>query len=153
MATNDDEIFDKIRDICVANLPSVYRRLSDPYNPDQNIMPQLLKGFGIATGAGVNTERFVGCQVTWARSYNILLVQQITTTQNNIDARENIDAELRTDVNTLWKKFYLNSGLDGLAIKTTVLGDGGIVPLDIGGLKFLSIELFLEVEYMEDPNS
>lgn len=150
--TTASDIKEAIIDIVEASLP-LYTKIPDPYNIDTNSFLNLYKGYGVAVGPGFNTERYVGCLVTWARTYNIIIVQQITTTQNEIDIRESIDSEFLDDNDLLWKAFYLNSGLDGLAIKSTVLADGGIIPLDIGGLKFLSMELTLEVEYQDDPNN
>lgn len=146
------DIYTECVDVIETALPT-HVRIPDPYNITTNTFLHMRNSYGIGVGPGTDTERYVGCLVTWARTYNIILVQQITTTQNNIDAREIIEKSLLDSHDALRKAFYLNSNLGGLAIKSTVLSDGGIIPLDIGGVKFLSLEMVLEVEYQEDPNT
>lgn len=145
-------IYDKIVDVIEAQLTS-HTRMPNPYSPDANTYLHLKQGFGMAIGPGIDTQRYVGCLITWEQTYNILLVRQVVTTQNNTDVRETIEKDLLADWDKLRKAFYLDSSLSGNAIKTTVIGHGGVNFIDTDRLKFLALELELTVEYQENPNN
>lgn len=145
-------IYDKIVDLLEASLTG-HTRLPNPYDVNANTYLHLNNGFGVGIGAGIDTERYVGCLVTWEQSYSIILVRRVVTTQNNTDAREIIEKDILADWDVLRKAFYLSSTLDGNAIKTTVLSHGGINFIDGDRHKFLALEMQLAVEYQEDPNT
>ena len=147
-----EDIYGKCVDIIEANTTG-YMRIPNPYTVDVNTYIHLRKGFGIAVGPGSDTQRFVGCLVTWERIFSIILVKQVTTTQNDIAKREIIEKDLLDDHDNLRKAFYLNSTLDSLAIKSTILDDDGINFVDGERLKFLGLVMNLYVEYLEDPNT
>jgi len=90
-----------------------YQQLSNPYAIDENSHLTLKQGFGVAVGPGRDTERYVGCLVTWERLFTIILIRQVLTTQNNVTAREVIDTALLDDHDKLRKAFYLDSTLSG----------------------------------------
>ncbi len=152
MPTKIATIYDKIVTLVEANLTG-YRRLPNPYVIDSNTYLHLKQGFGIAIGPGNDTQRYVGCLVTWERQFNITLVREVIALQNNTDARETLEKEFLDDHDALRKAFYLGSSLDGEAIKSTVLSDSGISFIDGENKKFLALELNLFVEYQENPNS
>lgn len=146
------DIYDAIVDLIEATLPT-HKRLPNPYVVDQNTYAQMTKGFGMAIGTGFDTERFVCDLVTWQRSFTIILVQRITTTQNNIGSRETIEKAILEDHDKLRKAFYLNSSLGEKAIKSTVSSDSGPTFVDADLLKFFTLEINLNVEYLETANS
>lgn len=146
------QIYDKVVDVIEAKL-TTSTRISNPYVLDSNTFLHLQKGFGVAIGPGIDTERYVGCLVTWQRSFTIAIIQRMVTTQNNIGVRETIEKELLDDHDKLRKAFYLNSTLDGLAIKSTVTDDGGVSFIDDASGKFIALEMSLLVEYQENPNA
>lgn len=131
-----------------------WRRLPNAYVIDQNTYLQLQKGYGVRTDSGLNTERYVTtqCGVTWERIFTIILVRQMTATQNNVEARDAIDVALEEDIENLHKAFELNHSLDGEVIKCVPSGDSGVNFIDAERLKFLSTEVNLRVEYVFDPN-
>jgi hypothetical protein len=145
-------IYDAIVTQVNTSLPN-HSRMPNPYQVDSNSYLNLVNGFGLAVGPGVDTNRYVGCLVTWQRTFTIILVRKITTTEHNIGSKVVIEKALLEDHDTLRKDFYLNSTLGGNAIKSTVSSDGGIAFIDADLLKFLSLEMTLDVEYQEDPNS
>lgn len=145
-------IYDKIVDVLEAQLPS-HTRMPNPYEVNANTYLHLNNGFGVGIGAGQDTERYVGCLVTWEQSYSIILVRRVVTTQNNTTARETIEKDILADWDVLRKAFYLDNSLSGNAIKTTVVSHGGVNFIDGDRLKFLALEMQLVVEYQEDPNA
>lgn len=144
-------IYDAIADIVETSLPG-YTRLPNPYEVDENIYLYLQKGYGIAIGPGFDTERYVGCLVSWERTFSIMIIHQLTTTQNNISTRETIEKSILDDHDVLRKAFYLNSHLNQNAIKSTIISDSGISFIVADSLKFIGLEMVLSVEYQEDPN-
>ena len=138
---------------CETSLGATWKRISNPYDIEGNSYLQLQKGFGVVTGPGTNTERYVGCLVTWERQFTIILVKKMATTQNNIDMRDDIEIELLDAHDVLRKAFHLNKNLGGLAIDVDVSFDDGMVFVDTDRLKFLSLPINLAVEYQEDPNT
>lgn len=145
-------IYDKIVDVLEAELPA-HTRMPNPYEVSANTYLHLNNGFGVGVGSGQDTQRYVGCLVTWEQSYSIILVRRVVTTQNNTTAREVIEKDILADWDILRKAFYLENTLSGNAIKTTVLSHGGINFIDGDRLKFLALEMQLVVEYQEDPNA
>ncbi len=152
MPTKISDIYDECVDIIEAAIPG-YVRIPNPYTVDINTYLLLRNGYGIAIGPGTDTQRYVGCLVTWERVFSIILVQQVVATQNDTAVREVIEKTLLDDHDKLRKAFYNNSTLGSLAIKSTVLSDSGVNFVDGERLKFLAIVLDLFVEYQEDPNS
>lgn len=145
-------IYDAIIDQIETSLPT-YKRLPNPYVVDQNTYAQLTKGYGMAIGSGIDTKRYVCDLVTWKRNFTIILIQRITTTQNNIGSREVIEQSILRDHDTLRKAFYLNSSLGGNAIESTVSIDDGLTFVDADLLKFFTLEMNLVVEYQESATS
>lgn len=153
MPTKISEIYDACVNLIETTLPTDYLRIPNPYTVDVNTFLHLRKGFGLAIGPGVDTQRYVGCLVTWERTFSILLVKQVIATQNDVEVREVIEKDLLDDHDALRKAFCSNSTLGSLAIKSTVLGDAGVNFIDGERLKFLGLVMDLFVEYQEDPNT
>lgn len=153
MPTKISEIYDACVDLIESTLPNTYLRIPNPYTVDVNTFLHLRHGYGIAIGPGQDTQRYVGCLVTWERVFSIILVQQVIATQNDTAVREVIEKDILDDHDKLRKAFYLNSTLGSLAIKSTVLDDSGVNFIDGERLKFLGLVMSLFVEYQEDPNT
>lgn len=145
-------IYDAIVDVIEAEL-TTHKRLPNPYEVEENTYLHLNKAFGVGIGSGFDTQRYVGCLVTWEQSYNIVLVRRIVTTENNTAKREVIEKDILEDFDGLRKAFYLANTLSGNAIKSTVIAHGGINLIDGENMKFLALEMNLIVEYQDDPNT
>ena len=145
----------KIEDIhtAICNLVSStvadYKRFPNPYQIDANTFLHMKKGYGVAIGPGVDTERYLGCHVTYSRVFTLVLVQQMTETQNTTARRELIERDLLEDHDSLIKAVYNNTTLAGVVIKATITDDGGIQFIDGDRLKFLALEMNMTVEYQD----
>ena len=150
------DVRDEILSILDTILPAAsgWRRLPNPYVIDQNTYLQLQKGYAVRSDAGLNTERVITnqCEVTWERIFTIIVVRQMTATQNNVDSRDAIDQSLLDDIELIHKTFELNHALNGKAIKCIPVSDSGVNFIDAERLKFLSTEINLRVEYKFDQN-
>lgn len=137
----------------ITSAVSDYKRIPNPYDVEANTFLHLRNGFGIEIGPGFNTERFVSCISTWQRTYNIILVKQVLTTQNNTPIRVAIEKDILDDQNTLFKAFEIDPTLGGKVIKTVVQSDSGIAFLAFDNAKFLSMQILIDVEYQENPST
>jgi hypothetical protein len=150
MTTKIGTIYDAIVDVIEANLTD-YKRIANPYAMNENTFHQLSKGFGLAIGGGNDTERYLGCLVTWRRTFTVLLTEQMIATQNDHSTRETVEKSILDAHDILRKAFYNNSTLSGNAIKTTITDDAGVGFIATERAKFLVMEMVLEVEYQESP--
>lgn len=147
MPTKIEEIYDAVIDLIEATLPTA-RRFPNPYQMEVNALGRTVKAFGVVVGHGVNTERYVGCLVSWQRTFTIRLLSKIVTTENNITKRETIEKNILVDHDALMRAFNQTT-LGNKVIKATVSDDSGLDFLDGDRLKFLMCELTLTVEYQE----
>lgn len=148
MATKIEEVYDVIVTELEAQLTG-YKRISNPYLIELNSHLLLQKGFGVKIDAGRDTNRVVGCLITWERLFTIVLTNQITTTENNIDARELLEKGILVDHDKLVKAFYANVNLTGKGYKAGIADDTGIQPIVTEAGKYFSMEMSLFVEYQE----
>lgn len=148
MPTKIEDIYDALASVVEAALPD-YVRFPNPYVITENTYLHMKSGYGLAIGPGRDTERLVGCQLSWERGFSVVLVKQMTVTQNNTDKRVLIEKEIIADHDALRKAIYSNSTLSGNAIKTTLISDGGVNFIDGDRLKFLSMEMEILTEYLE----
>jgi len=148
MPSRIEEIYDALATVIETALPA-YVRFPNPYVITENTYLHMKSGFGLAIGPGTDTERLVGCQLSWQRSFTVVLVKQVTTTQNNTALREGIEKDILDDHDALRKAVYANSTLGSRAIKTTLISDGGVNFIDGDRLKFLSMEIEIVTEYLE----
>lgn len=148
ISTLHDAIVSKIS----ANLTS-YKQLPNPYVLEQNPQSFLSKGFGVAVGPGIRTDRVIGCQTSWERSFSITLINYVSTTDNNTTVRETLSKNLLEDHYTLLTQFEIDAGLSGTAIDAIVVSDGGIEYIELETKPHFLTEIELTVEYLEDLTS
>lgn len=142
------EIYDAIIAKIAAKLPS-FQRVPNPYALDENTAILLRKAYGLAIGPGTNTERYVGCLVTWQRDYTIGLIHQVVNTENDTLGRAMIEKDIIDAHREILLGFETDSTLGGKAIKAVVSSDGGIDYIQGNQSKYLALEITLTVEYQE----
>lgn len=142
------EIYDAIVDKLAAELPA-FQRIPNPYALDENTAILLRKAYGLAIGAGTNTERYVGCLVTWERDYTIGLVTQVVNTENDTEGRASVEKDIIDAHGTILQAFESDSTLSGKCIKAVIVDDGGINYIQGVQSKYLALEVTLRVEYQE----
>lgn len=145
-------VYNQIADKIEATLPGFFR-IPNPYVPDSTSFEKLIKAYGIAIGPAFDTNRTVSCITTWKRSFTILIVRKVMTTDNNMAARELIETNILNDHDQLMKAFWNDLSLSNEATIASVTSDGGIRFLDGDRLKFLTMEINLDAEYQDDPRN
>lgn len=147
-----ETIYDAIISITEGIL-TTHKRLPNPYEITENAFLKLDKGFGVAIGAGVNPQPFIGCVIRWQRSFPLIIVRRMATTENNIDLREKIEKDLLIDHDAVRKAFEINHTLNQSCTTSTIIDDSGVNFIDGDRLKFIAIELNLLVDYEEKLNN
>jgi hypothetical protein len=125
-----------------------YKRFPNPYQIDANTFIHMTKGYGVAVGPGVDTERTLGCTSFYERVFTVVLVNKMTKLQNDTDSREMVERDLLVDHDTLRKAIYKTT-LDGNCIKATLSSDNGVQFIDADLQKFLAMELSVTIEYQD----
>lgn len=141
-----------ISDAIVALLSSSltgFARIPNPYNITENVALILKKSFGVAIGPGVNTQRYVGCLVSWERNYTISIITQVVNTENDVTGRFNVEKDMIDRHRDVLLAFENDSTLGGNCIKAVITDDSGIQYIDGQQGKFLAVEIALAVEYQE----
>jgi hypothetical protein len=133
----------------VASAVPSYRQLPNPYAVSENTFLHLTGGFGLAIGPGLDTERLVGCKLTYQRAFTLVLVRKLHTTQNNTERREGLELDILEDHDSVRKAIYHDSTLGGKVLKTILADDGGLNFIDGDKFKFLSMEMNIVTEYLE----
>jgi hypothetical protein len=149
MTTKIADIYDAIITLVSTELPT-YARIPNPYAIDENTALFLKRSYGLAIGAGVNTERYVGCHVTWQRSYTLNLITQVVNTENDTTGRASVEKDLIDAHRLILMAFETDSTLGGNCIKAVVTDDSGIQYIEGQDGKFLAVEISLAVEYQEN---
>lgn len=148
MTTKIADIYDAIVTKVSTELPT-YARIPNPYAIDENTALFLKRSYGLAIGAGVNTQRYVGCLTSWEREYTINLITQVVNTENDTTGRASVEKDLIDAHRLLLLAFETDPSLGGICIKAIVTDDSGIQYIDGQQSKFLAVELNLAVEYQE----
>lgn len=145
------DIYDAIV-VKVETVLPTFKRIPNPYEIDENSAILMRKAYGLAIGAGSNTERYVGCFVTWERSYTLAIMTQVVNTENDTTGRAMVEKDLVDSHRDLLLAFEQDSTLGGEVIKAVVTDDSGIEYLTGENGKFLAIEISISVEYQEPVN-
>ncbi len=143
---------EEIYGLIITKLQSVltgYLRIANPYAIENNPAMILAKGYGLAIGPGVNTQRYVGCIQTWQRSFTIVVSRQLVNTENDATGKAIIEVAMLNAHEDLLTAFESDPTLGGVDIKAVITDDSGIQYLEGQDGKFLAIEMVLSVEYQK----
>jgi len=151
MATKITTIYNALETLLGTALTG-YIKMPDPYEVADNPELFLTKGYGIAVGPGVNTNRFTGCKKSFEREFTIILSNLVSTTETNADQREELEKSLLEDQYKIWNAIETDADLSGNTMLTVMLADGGIEYLEIGDdnpSKYILMEISVTAEYSE----
>ena len=108
-----------------------------------------MRGYGIGIGAGSRDDLEV-CKQAWNRVFTIVLVQQVTATDHNTDARVVIEKDIVEDHFSIINAIESDTNFGGYTTKVDVLGDSGLQFLTNDRFKYLSISIDVNVLYQEN---
>jgi hypothetical protein len=130
-----------------------HKRIGNPYKPEENAEPILTMGWGLTVGEAVNTNRVLSNQFTVAREFALLVCRKAFHRESDAAARATTEKLILEDLYTLIKDFEINASLNGVAMNTKYLGDGGIEAVMPDKDQFLMIRARISVEYWENLNA
>lgn len=148
MSTKITTIYDNLVTKLSTVLPA-YVRIPNPYSPEENPELFLRKGYGIGIGTGENTRRLICGFFSINRTFNIILINQILTTDTNSNVRGSFERDLMEDHYTIVNALEVDNNLSGAAVKTIFSADSGIQFVEGEMGKYVMCEITFEVEYLE----
>ena len=144
ISTIHDTLITKVSSV----LSSDYKQLPNPYELGENNELYLTKGFGLAVGAGSRTDRLINCKASWQREFSLTLVNQITTTDHDLDKRQDIAKSLLEDHFLVFIELEKDTSLSGLVIDSKIESDSGLQFISEIN-RYYFIDMSLTVEYLE----
>lgn len=129
-----------------------YYRIANPYDITTSNFLTRTKSYALAIGAAVATFEEFGCSVSWDRAFTITIAEKITTTENNVTLRSEVEKSLLAAHRSLMYAFYQDRQLGGLCTDCDIIDDSGVDLVGDEG-KFLGIELTLLLKYRDDLTS
>jgi len=149
--SNISDAFDAIKALMQTTLPG-HNQLTNPYDIGENTTEQLLKGWGLAIGPGLNTQRQIGCDISIQRTFSIPLTRARHGNSLITSNKESNEKLLMEDhflvVKAMEKDATVN---DNLTITRCIFsGDGGIESVYADEDHYITIVASFELEYFED---
>ena len=133
----------------ISSVLTGYTKLPDSYSTDENNILYLQKGYGIGYGTGENTQRVASCQLSMSQSFNVVIVNLVTTTDHNTTARNTLEKALMEDVYGLIKAVEKDSDLGNACSKASFTSHGGIELLEEFDARFFAISIDFEIEFFD----
>lgn len=127
-----------------------YKKIPNPYDASGTANVILRQGYGISAGPALNTERLLGCEMSIARDFGVVLTKQIAKTDHDADGRTSQEKALFEDQYSLIKYIEKNPSLSGTAAKIGFVGDNGIEILDLESGRYFVLASQFNVEYFEN---
>jgi hypothetical protein len=141
--------FDDFKNKIIALLAS-HVQLTNPYAVEENTEGALNQGFGVIFGAGENTRRLVGCKMSVARNFNLVLTRKFYAQELNISGKETTAKDLFEDQKTVILEIEKNPTIGSTAIaKIDYVNDNGIEFVFTEKDNYLKLETTFRVEYFE----
>jgi hypothetical protein len=126
-----------------------YFRLPNPYKPDENNQRFLVKGYAIAMGGSVNTQRFVNCKFSINRTMTVILTRQYFAREDDADAKADAEKALFEDQYSLINDFEQDISINGQTMYTRYVSDSGIEYVQGDNDKFIMLRTEFALEYIE----
>ncbi|RTL05189.1 hypothetical protein EKK58_08555 [Candidatus Dependentiae bacterium] len=152
--TNISTAFDAIKTLLATLYPQAdgWIQLTDPYNIEGNSLSMHNKGWGVALGPGVNTNRQLECRLSVQRTISITLTgrryaNELHTENKEVAEKELLEAQFLL-IQALEKEPQLNNSSSGIT-RFRYASDSGIENVIAGNDAFIKIVSDFELEYFE----
>jgi len=144
------DIHDELHSVVATALTGKsYSIIPNAYITPDNAGLLLRKGYGIAIGAGNNTERVLGGKLSYQRDFQVFLTRELLTTSSNVEARQDVEKAILEDYTLVLKAIEEQPTLNGNAAKAVIITDGGLEYLEGDRDRYFLIEATVTVEYFE----
>lgn len=118
--SNITTAFDQMKLLMQTLFPesSGYYQLTNPYDVEENTITMHEKGWGIALGAGVNTNRELSCRLSLQRDISFVLTRRRYANELDTDSKESAEKSILEDqyllIRELEKYPSLNNSTSGI---------------------------------------
>ena len=127
-----------------------HKRLSNPYRLEENNAQILKLGYGVAIGAGTNTNRFVSCRKSYRRNFIVSVTRQFYARELDPEKKADTEKALLEDLRLICNDFFKNTEVASVDVKTDVISDSGIFSIYADQDNYLGISATLQVEFFEN---
>ncbi len=148
MATTVSNLIDAIVTRVGTVLPN-HIRLPNAYRIEKNPETCLKQGWSISVLGGFNTEKLLSNKVTIQRNFEITLTRRIYALESDAISRTTADKDLNEDLILIIKDFEADPSLNGVAMWTKWVSDGGITFLTPELENYVVIKALFTSEYIE----
>lgn len=152
--SNISTAFDAIKTRMQALFPEAqgWVQMANPYEPEQNTLAVHNKGWGIALGPGVNTNRNLSCKLSVQRQVIVTFLRRRYANELDIEPKETAEKAILEDQFVLIKDFEktpaLNNSTSGIT-RFQFASDAGIENVFAGEEAFIKLVTTYELEYFE----
>lgn len=142
-------------DAIIARMDALYPsasgwfRLPNPYKPEENNERFLVQGWGVALGAGTNTERLVNCKFSVSRNFSITFARKFYALESDPASKATTEKQLFEDQYALINDLEQNFTVNGSSMYTRYLSDGGIEYVSGEKDSYLMLRSDFALEYLE----
>lgn len=141
-------VYDGLLAVALAQLPA-YVALPNPYELAENPEILLTKGLAVAIGAGTDSERQICSNLTTQRTFTVVFINRLVTTETNTAALATQAKALMEDAFLVAKYIENNPTIGGASVNATYSDDTGIQYLAGQTGKFYSVEMNFSIEYFD----
>jgi hypothetical protein len=126
-----------------------WKRLPNPYRPEDNSDPFLKQGWGLAFASGQNTNRQAGGYFTVDRGFVVILCREFLALEQDAVAKAAAELALFEDQYALINALEKDVTVDQSTMYARYVGDGGIEYVSSEKNRFLMLRTQMSVEYFE----
>ena len=126
-----------------------YFRLPNVYKPEENSERFLDLGYGVALLSGQNTNRNVNCKFSVERTFQVVLTRKFYALEADPTGKADAEKALFEDQYKLINDFEQDISINGAAMYTRYVSDGGIEYVSGEKDNYLMLRTEFAVEYLE----
>lgn len=134
----------------VSTLLSGHKKLSNNRVIEENAALYLDRGYAVAIGPGVNTNRLVGCKMSLNRSVIVTVTRAHFGVDLDTAVRDTLEKTLLEDQFLIIKDLEKDPTVSEAVAKINYTNDNGIEEVFIEEGHFLMIQTIFDFEYFED---
>ena len=146
--SNIEKIHDFFLDQIENTLPS-YRRLSNPYRPEENPAVLLTQGYGLTIGQAQVNKRTQTPILILQRRFGVVLTREYMAREDDSVLKAETEKALLDDAFVLSAHLEALFSMDGQVLRSRVIGDSGLEFVNADNNRFLKTVIDFEVEYFE----
>lgn len=126
-----------------------WQRIANPYKPNENPDTLLRQGWGIALGAGLNTNRLVNCKYSLNREITIVFTRKYDALENDPVNKAITEVQLFEDQHKLINQIEQDPTISDTLTTASYGSDGGIEYVKGETDSFMMLRTVIPTEYLE----